>query len=346
VRILLPILDNDSFTFRDTKTEHLIDISEVIDTDYIYFSDVIHLDWYRKLTQTVQHVNILSDVESSFLAYPNSEIIFIPALTMGMNTFIKDFNSNNVSFPTDVNTTQCFTFFVNRKRYDRHIFLKLIEWFKFKNFSYLWHGKTREYDMEYFVNVEKDSIQNISNWSELQSFMLSPITLKKNFIDNSLVKSNSFAVDNWVDAHSKLNPNAAVHLVLESSTDNPSYNNYTFSEKTLYGILGLNFQIWPGNYGQAQKAKEMGIDIFDDIIDHSYQYEKTVFERCYYALTRNLEILTDLALAKKLRTDNIDRLIDNRTYCLCGGFADWVQQELNASRLSNIINIKGEYVHV
>jgi len=355
MRILTPKSNDKNFVLCDGKTNKLVNIEEVKYTDYIYFCDVINVNWYHMLTQKLQHINILSDVECSFLEYSQSKNLFIPYLRMGMYNWIKLFIDNNVTFSdTNYTTNYCFTFSVNKKTYDRHIFLKLVEWFKFKDFSYLWHGNFRFFDMDYFINNESKNIQDIDNWTELKTFMLLPVELKENFINNSLannrfvgyyVKTES-TLDNWIDAHSKMNPNSAVCVITESSADNILYNNYTFTEKTLYGILGLNFLIWPGNYGQAQKAKEMGFDIFDDVIDHSYQFKRTVFERCYYALERNIEILTNLTVAKRLRTENFDRLLKNRNYCLYGGFVDWIQKELDSSGLSEVININGKYKDV
>ena len=172
---------------------------------------------------------------------------------------------------------------------------------------------------------------------------MSPIRLSSCWFNNS-DDENIFngvhitvgnCVDNWISAHRNLCTSSAVCLLTESFSNHQK--NYTFTEKTLYGILGLNFLIWAGNYGQAQVAKSMGIDIFEDVIDHSYQYENTIFERCYFAIQRNLEILTNLEYAKHIRFENSDRLISNRNYMLNGGFTQWVKQEILRYNLQDLI---------
>jgi hypothetical protein len=88
------------------------------------------------------------------------------------------------------------------------------------------------------------------------------------------------------------------------------------TEKTIYSVLGLTFPLWVGCYGQADYFKQMGLDVFDDVIDHSYQYLPSLFERCFYSVYLNLEILQNYNLAKNLREKNIDRLCNNRKLVL------------------------------
>jgi hypothetical protein len=119
----------------------------------------------------------------------------------------------------------------------------------------------------------------------------------------------------------------AVSLVTEASSDGEP--NFVFTEKTLWAFLGLTFPIWVGNKGQARQAQAMGFDTFDDVIDHSYQDQSSVIERCRLAIERNLPVLTDLSLAADLRQKCHSRLMQNRQHILQGGFSAWVENQLN-----------------
>ena len=68
--------------------------------------------------------------------------------------------------------------------------------------------------------------------------------------------------------------------------------------------------------GCADAMRGMGLDVFDDIIDHSYQYKPTLIERCYWAFANNLELLTDLQYAHNQRVAHRDRLQRNFDQCL------------------------------
>jgi hypothetical protein len=57
--------------------------------------------------------------------------------------------------------------------------------------------------------------------------------------------------------------------------------------------------------------KSLGFDVFDDIIDHSYQYMPDPLDRCYYAVKLNLELLQNFDLARSLIEKNQLRLEHN-----------------------------------
>jgi len=101
---------------------------------------------------------------------------------------------------------------------------------------------------------------------------------------------------------------AAISLITE-----PTYfeNGCHLSEKTLMSIYAGHFLIWVGGYKNAEYAKKLGIDIFDDIIDHSYQYIKHPGERSVEAVRRNLKLLNDVKEQAKLREKHLNRLNEN-----------------------------------
>jgi hypothetical protein len=317
--------------------------STLNDDDLVYFADHYDDETYNSLKHRYgTPTRMLFDVECT-IEPQEFKAIYIPALSMGMLNWINLFNKSNLLFPESVTTEHCCNFSMNRGHYDRHIFLKLLEEvFPNLDFVYSWHGRLRNHDLTYLLE-ELRSINSIKITEELRSKLLSPIRLSSCWFNNSNDESTFTGHsmthgefnENWTSAHRDLCASSAVCLLTESFSNHQK--NYTFTEKTLYAILGLNFPIWVGNYGQADVAKSMGIDTFEDIIDHSYQYKKTIFERCYFAIEQNLEILTSLEYAKHLRNNNLKRLISNRDYMLNGGFTHWVKQEVLRYDLQDLI---------
>ena len=70
------------------------------------------------------------------------------------------------------------------------------------------------------------------------------------------------------------------------------------TEKYLMAIYGCCFPIFCGGYNMANDIKEIGFDVFDDIIDHSYQSEPNPAVRVLNALDYNKDILYSNTLKK------------------------------------------------
>ena len=106
----------------------------------------------------------------------------------------------------------------------------------------------------------------------------------------------------------KLYKHSAVTLVTE-----PLYyeKGFIITEKTIMPIYSGHFMIWVGGWGSAETAKKIGLDIFEDIIDHSYQYLEDPAERCVEAVLRNMVLLNDIKLQQELRDKMSDRLNQN-----------------------------------
>lgn len=84
-----------------------------------------------------------------------------------------------------------------------------------------------------------------------------------------------------------------------------------FTEKTLMSIYSGHFMIWAGGWKSAETAKRIGIDIFDDVIDHGYQYIEHPGARVVEAILKNLDFLKNVHLQQDLRNLNILRLKRN-----------------------------------
>ena len=297
-------------------------------SDVIYISDFFDS---KLLTEIVEiHGSfqfLVTDVESR--NYDNSPvpIIFVPGLRMGMLNWVYWFDQN------DYNKTQhCFNFAINKKRPDRHCLLKLIEWFDLDSYVYTWSGIGANFDCARLIQ-DVNAIDAEWNTEQFFSHLLSPVQkISPTWLHagpdcGAVHGSNRDAGDSiyFMKQSTEIFATSAVALITECSTDYQP--NFTFSEKTMMAIASLNFPIWVGNYGQANQAEHMGFDVFADIIDHDYQYKDTVLERCFYAVHDNLQILSDLGLARRARQKCMQRLLQNRSYLLGANFRQWARQQ-------------------
>lgn len=83
--------------------------------------------------------------------------------------------------------------------------------------------------------------------------------------------------------------NSYIEFVSETSYNETSFN---ITEKTLHFIYGCNYPIMISSPGTVAFLRNMGIDMFDDTIDHSYDSILDPVLRINEAIDRNLRVLT------------------------------------------------------
>jgi hypothetical protein len=83
------------------------------------------------------------------------------------------------------------------------------------------------------------------------------------------------------------------------------------SEKTIMSIYSGHMMIWVGGWKSAEMAAKLGLDVFDDVIDHSYQYIEHPTKRSIEAVLRNMDLLTNLEYQIELKRRFASRLSDN-----------------------------------
>ena len=95
-------------------------------------------------------------------------------------------------------------------------------------------------------------------------------------------------------------------------------------------LYGCCFPIFCGGYRLAEQLTRIGFDVFDDIIDHSYQYELHPGLRILNALELNRKLLESQNIRK---LDHMDRHLKNLSL---------VRENLDSftSQFNNIQNFK------
>jgi hypothetical protein len=86
---------------------------------------------------------------------------------------------------------------------------------------------------------------------------------------------------------------------------------YLITEKTLNSIYGMNFPILMCGKGSVELLRQIGFDMFDDIIDHSYDTIDNPIDRIYTAISNNTRLLTDNQYVKDLWVANKARFEQN-----------------------------------
>jgi hypothetical protein len=239
--------------------------------------------------------------------------IYCAPLFLAHNT---EFIVENLPKKQDYTSRHIFNFMINKKQVNRHLCIKLVELFGLTNYDYTWSGIDSKFDMSDIID-ELDSLgKNSPLTRDQRSFILTEIGIRPKFIHSaneeaSLVcisyPSNSWT---WNNGLNNMFSSSVISLITESLI---FQKNALFTEKTAYAILGKTFPIWVGGgFNQAQEFEAMGFDVFHDVIDHSYQKYDTLIERCYYAIERNLRMLTDYNYSSRIRESMMIRLDRNQ----------------------------------
>ena len=214
-----------------------------------------------------------------------------------------------------------FNFMINKARPHRIFLLQVIEHFKLTNYSHSlpWQDNTidtaRWSNLPKFTdnptllnilnNITKTSVP-VTNYKFGPEKTLSKAIINGNFLNaetyKSLLKTNVFEL-------------SCISIISE-----PVFfeKEAIVTEKTIMAIYGGTFPIWFGGWKCAESMRYLGFDVFDDVLDHSYDNEDDG-ARINSLFEKNHEILsTGFPLDDAIKT----RLEKNRTHY----FTDFVKQ--------------------
>jgi hypothetical protein len=212
----------------------------------------------------------------------------------------------------------CANFLINKKQINRYLLLKLVEWFQLTSYNYTWSGIGDSMDLSRLLDDFDQLPQDlVPDRSKFKTHVLSPVKkIPPKFISfpgevfsESGVTIYGGNTWTWSMFLGEMISKSVVSLISESIR----YEKYmVYTEKTIYAVHGLTFPLWIGGYKQAEEWKIKGFDVFDDVVNHDYQYCDTLLERCTRAFADNLKILTDLDFAREQKLKHLDRLHKNR----------------------------------
>ena len=304
-------------------------LKELTNDHALHIYDVFDQEWLDQILKKGTPGAIIAD---GMQTPPYSESIPFYGLPLWLSENTAKI-IDGYKFDDNISTINCFNFMVNKRQINRFLCIKFVKWFKLSNFDYTWSDVDRSVDMsdilaEIALLGDKNPLDQVP-----KSFMLSPIKLKKRFIEFSEQPILIDGVSNyggndwtWRNGLNKMFVSSAISLITESVWTQKAAN---FTEKTIYSVLGLTFPIWVGGYNQATEWKNIGFDVFDDIIDHSYQSCDTLTERCYYAFANNLDLLSNKDKSAKLRLSCKDRLLKNRELLLNNHLETFINNKIS-----------------
>jgi len=146
--------------------------------------------------------------------------------------------------------------------------------------------------------------------------------------DNFEIYKNQ-ALDNFNNFEHRLRPryqNSFVEIVSESMFAAPGF---FITEKTANAFFACNFPIVFGGVGIVQHLRDIGLDVFDDIVDHSYDKIHNPFDRITTGIDQNRRLLTDGDYVKETWTTCRHRFESNIN--VIKNIYDWYDQRTEKS---------------
>jgi hypothetical protein len=117
------------------------------------------------------------------------------------------------------------------------------------------------------------------------------------------------------------------HCALEIVTETTFFNRGQFaSEKYLNSVYGCNFPILISNAGTVAYLRNNGFDMFDDVVDHSYDLEPDPVLRIYSAIQKNLHLLSDRDYAIQQWYCCQERFVKNLEYARQEMYTDFANK--------------------
>lgn len=219
----------------------------------------------------LQHDDILKDYQ----------LISFPSFLSRENT---EFVDQHIA-PDWANKTKTFNFMINKPRPHRIYLLELIKNFGLDNYCYslAWkHNSINDIPVtNYQFGTEVAMDRGVKNGNFLNAYTYQHL-LQKTVFEPSCIS-----------------------LITEPAF----YERETIvTEKTMMAMYGGTIPIWVGGWKIPDYLRSVGFDLFDDIVDHSYQDLTDPRERCYTAIQRNIDLLTTW---NGFSTSNLERLSAN-----------------------------------
>lgn len=100
------------------------------------------------------------------------------------------------------------------------------------------------------------------------------------------------------------------------------------TEKTVMAIYAGTLPLWVGGWRLPDVMRELGFDVFDDVMDHGYSTLADPEQRMQQAVSRNLHLLTDFDTVHDFVQANQHRLAENLALLETNPFLALVQKEL------------------
>jgi len=221
----------------------------------------------------------------------------------------EEFKKQNIQ-PNWNNKTHSFNFMINKPRPNREFLLMLVKHFNLINYTHTLAWKS--------INTSnislKKSTTNARYHDIVDSSYIDIATTDYKF-GPEIVMARGIRNGNFKNAetYQQLLQKTVFEPSCISLITEPAFfeRETIHTEKTIMAIYGGTIPIWVGGWRLPDYLKTMGFDVFDDLVDHSYQNMPDAMDRCYFAIERNLDLLRDFDRVKEFITNNHARFEHN-----------------------------------
>lgn len=232
----------------------------------------------------VRHTVVFDHVLAHDEQY-SADCVYFPILLAREAT---EFDQQNI-ITNWANKHYCFNFMINKLRPHRKLLLEVIN------------------------NLNLDSYRHSLCWltSPVPNIPVTDYRLGQEVITDFSVKNGRYLnAQTYQCLLQKLvfEP-TAVSIITE-----PCYyeRDTIITEKTLMAIYGGTIPIWFGGWRIPDYMRSVGFDVFDDLVDHSYQSIPDPEQRCRESVNRNIHLLKNLTIVDRSRLQhNLDLVKSN-----------------------------------
>ena len=200
--------------------------------------------------------------------------------------------------------TKTFNFMINKPRFHRIFLLQLIEHFQLTNFSHSLPWKATDAFLNPLIHRIRTTTDNPHFLNIIDSVTKTNVPITEYKFGPEITMDYGIKNGNFLNAetYKSLLKTTVFEPSCISIISEPIFfeREALVSEKTIMALYGGTFPIWFGGWKCPDSMWYLGFDVFDDIIDHSYEDLPNPIERCYYAIERNMHLLTDFDKTKKL----------------------------------------------
>jgi hypothetical protein len=260
------------------------------DKNFVIVTSMENLTQELRDIPNIQVVYWGGDITNQSTAYPS--------ITPVLN---KNFNSDKT--------------FINLNRHRRHHRSVIVSYLlgkgydKFGQLSFLVPENNNEFlDAIFWRFGEQHQVQREIVINGYRTLKDQPREFFKDDYQIYTVAGNNDNVSNFTNKLSHYYQDSFVEIVSETTFCSPAY---LVTEKTLNSIYGCNFPIILSGVGHVQHLRDMGFDMFDDIIDHSYDTMTDPFDRIFNAIDNNKRLITDPEYVKQQWLQSKPRFIKN-----------------------------------
>jgi hypothetical protein len=244
----------------------------------------------------LQHDDVLKDYN----------LVYLPLL---MANYTNLFNQQHIVPDWRCKTTT-FNFMINKIRYHRTFMLMLLKYFNLQDYKHTLCWKNTNIPRQPMLEQTKNLFyQKIINESNLDFSTTQYLFGTERLLDQGLQYGS---ITNPQVYQTFLQQAVFEPTCVSLITEPVFFERETIiTEKTIMAIYGGTIPVWVGGWRIADYLRNQGFDVFDDIVDHSYQDMTDPWDRCYYAIERNLHLLQDFKTVQGLVLNNKHRLQAN-----------------------------------